>query len=324
MSMKFRGKTLLAKLQPNPATDPEPDGSNAIITEELNWQPYEGNRITVERDRLTLGNFEEINTSPQIGASFNVDFSGAGDSDNPDQPPGYGVLLRACGLSETIDSTATEEKVIYQPVSEGFEEVALYFVRQGILHKGLNCKGNVQINLGAEQLPRFQFDNFVGLYVKPTPPPSGGSAIVPAAEHFTDAVAFTKDNSPVFTFDGETFAPCTNSFTFNLNNTVAWKDEANCRGSIIEDRRPSGEIVIKAPNFASKDLFAFLESHQGVTTTDVKVQHGTTAGNIVEILLPKIQFTTLQETEVRGELYYTIGYNALPDDGDDEIQIIVR
>lgn len=321
--MKFRGKTLLAKLQPDPAVDPAPDGSNAIITEELSWDMYEGNRVTVERDRLTLGNFPELNTSPQIGSSFNVDFSGAGDSDNPDQPPGYGVLLRACGLSETIDTTVSEEKVIYQPVSDGFEEIALYFLRQGILHKGLNCKGNVQISLGAEQLPRFQFDNFVGKYVKPTAPPAG-PAIVPAAEHFVDSVAFTKDNTPVFTFDETTFDPCINSFTFNLNNTVTWKDEANCQGSIIEDRRPSGEIVIKAPNFATKDLFAFLESHQGLTTTDVKVRHGTADGNIVEILLPVIQFTTMAETEVRGELYYTIGYNALPDEGDDEIQIIVR
>lgn len=319
--MRFRGKTLLAKLQPDPDVDPVPDGANAIITEELTWSPYEGNMIERERDRLTLGAFPMVNTSPQVSASFSCDFSGSG-AETADQPPGYGLLLRACGLSETIDSTASEEKVIYQPVSEGFEEVALYYLRQGVLHKALNCKGNVQIQLAAEQMPQFQFESFTGLYVKPEAPP--GTPIVPAATHFVDSVAFTKANTPVFTFEGETYNPCTNSFSFNLGNSVSWRDEANCRGSVIEDRRSTGEIVMRAPDFASKDLFAFLESHQGMTTNDMRVQHGITLGNIVELVLPRIQFTTMSETDVRGELYYTIGFQALPDEGDDEVQIIVR
>ena len=40
--MKFRSKFLLAKIQPDPAADPGPDGTNAIETADLTFNPYGG------------------------------------------------------------------------------------------------------------------------------------------------------------------------------------------------------------------------------------------------------------------------------------------
>jgi len=323
--MLFRNRVLLAKMQPDPAVDPTPAASDAIRTQNLNWTPYAGDRIDLEEDRLSLGAFQSINVSPQIGMSCEAYFTGSGGAG--DTVTGFGPLLRACGLSQTVDATVGSENVLYQPVSDSFEEVALYFVREvggaGVLHKALNCKGNVQIALSAGALPLFTFDNFIGKYVKPSAP----SDITAAPANFGSVLAVTKANTPTFTIDakGTPFNPCINSFTFTLGNTVAWKDEPNCIGSIIEDRRSSGNIVFKAPTFAAKDVWAFIEAHAGITLTDLSIVHGTVAGNIVELTIPAVQFTNITEQNVRGELYYSVDYVALPtSSGDDEISIITR
>jgi hypothetical protein len=320
--MFFRNRVLLAKMQPDPAVDPTPDASNAIKSQNLNWSPYEGNRIDLEEDRLALGNFQSINTSPQIGMSCEVYLTGAGDA--ADTVPGFGPLLRACGLSETVNASTD---VTYAPVSSGFEEVALYFVREvggaGVLHKALNCKGNVQIQLSAESLPLLQFDGFVGKFVEPISP----SDITPAPANFGSVIAVTESNTPTFEIDadGTPWTPCINSFSFNLGNTVAWKDEPNCVGSIIEDRRSTGQIVFKAPNLGDKDIWDWIMAHAGVTLTDLAVEHGSTAGDIFGVTIPAVQFTSISETNVRGELYYTVDYAALPTSaGDDEISIITK
>lgn len=320
--MFFRNRVLLAKMQPDADTDPTPEASNAIKTQNLTWNPYEGNRLDLEEDRLSLGGFQSINTSPQIGMSCDVYFTGSGDAE--DTVWGGSPLLRACGLSETVN---TDTDVTYQPVSADFEEVALYFVREvggaGVLHKALNCKGNMQIQLAAEQLPLFQFDGFVGKFVEPISP----SDITPAPANFGTPLAVTKDNTPTFSIDadGTAWTPCINSFSFNLGNTVSWKDEPNCIGSVIEDRRSTGQIVVRAPNVGDRDIWDWIMAHAGITMTDLSVIHGTTAGNIVELDIPEVQFTGISETNVRGELYYTIDFSALPtSSGDDEISIITR
>src|SRR6056297_1351162 len=157
--MKFASKFLLAKIQPTANTDPDPDGSNSIETSDLAFTPYGGPTADFNQDRLTLGASKQINTSPENTASCNVQFSGSGTAGTA---PAYGPLLRACGLSETVDAGTD---VVYAPVSTGFEMVALYFMRQisstvQYRHPLLDVKGNVTISASATELPQFQFDNF--------------------------------------------------------------------------------------------------------------------------------------------------------------------
>lgn len=322
--MKFASKFLLAKIQPDPNVDPTPDGTNAIETSDLSITPYQGNTVSTNVDRLTLGASKQINTSPQNELSFNVQFAGSGGA-TPDVPAGYGPLLRACGLSETIDSTAGSEKVTYAPISTGFEELALYFLRVvsdtvQLRHPTLNVKGNLQINATSEQLPQFQFDNFLGLYVRPT---RQTALITPDTTTFKDSIPFTKGNTPTLTIDG--YQGCVNSWTFNLGNTISRADEPGCTNTLIEDREPTGTIVLKATDPDTKDFYQMIESHVNVSTVAIALQHGDTANQILEVNLPQIQPTGISEQEVRGELYYEISYTALPTDaGDDEFELITR
>jgi len=313
--MKFASKFLLAKIQPTAGTDPDPDGSNSIETSDLTFNPYGGPTADFNQDRLTLGASKQINTSPENTASFNVQFSGSGTVGTP---PAYGPLLRACGLSETIDAGVS---VTYAPVSTGFEMVALYVMRVisstvQFRHPMLDVKGNVTINATARELPQFQFDNFTGLYVRPT---RQTTLITPDLSSFNDALPFTKGNTPTFTWDSHSF--CVNAFSFNLGNVISRTDEPGCQETNIEDRDPSGSITVKATDPDTKDVYALIESHLGENLTAVSLQHGTTAGNIMTISLPKIQPRGISEQNVNGELYYQIDFAALPDSGDDEFEL---
>lgn len=313
--MKFQSKFLLAKIQPTADTDPAPDGSNAIETENLTFTPYQGETAEFAVDRKALGANKQINANPQNSLSCRVQLSGSGTAGTA---PAYGVLLRACGLDETIVASTS---VTYAPVSTGFEEVALYYMRAisdtvDYRHPTLNVKANVQINASVGEVPTFEFDQMLGLYVRPT---RQTTVITPDISSFNDALPVTKDNTPTFTWDSYAF--CLNAFNFNLGNTISRSSEPNCEETSIEDRNSSGSITIKATDPDSKDVYALMESHTGANLTAISLAHGTAAGNIITISIPKIQVTGITEQNVRGEVYYQCDFNALPNTGDDEISI---
>jgi hypothetical protein len=310
--MKFNNKMILAKLQPTVDTDPTPDGSNACVTEELSWTYYAGNDITRNRDRSYFGANSITKVVPHAEFGFNVELSqvaAAGDA------PAFGLFLRACGFAETIDAGVDVE---YTPVSTGQEMVAVYFVDdEEQEQKSLNCRGTFSIQMDAETLPMIKFSGFMGTYARPV----AASAHVIDTSAWEDSVPVSKGNTVTLTIDG--YAGCVNSFSVDIGNTVNIHDEPNCAGTSISAREVKGQIVIEAPTLATKDMFAIIESHTGsVNTVVIAVEHGDGTRPNLKIDMGQVQLNNIQRTDVRGELYYTIPFTALPTDaGNDEITI---
>lgn len=320
--MKFNNKMILAKIQPVVDVDPTPTGSDACITEDLQWTYYAGNDITRNRDRSYFGANSKIKVVPHAEFSFSVELAqvaAAGDA------PAFSKFLRACGFSETIDPGVD---VTYAPVSSGQEMIAVYYIddlsaADDQEQKSLNCRGSFSIQMDAETLPRIQFSNFMGTYNRPT---DAGSYTIDTSA-WEDAVPVSKSNTVTLTVDG--YSGCINGFSIDIGNTVEIHDEPNCAGTSITGREVTGQIVIKAPSLATKDFFAEVESHVGATNTvAIAVEHGdngiggSTRPNL-QINLPTVQLNDIQRTDVRGELYYTIPFTALPTDaGNDEIELI--
>jgi hypothetical protein len=315
--MNFNNKMILAKLQPTVDTDPTPDGANACVTEDLDWTYYAGNDITRNRDRGYFGANSITKVVPHTEFGFSVELAqvaAAGDA------PAFGPLLRACGFAETIDVGIDVE---YTPVSDSFEMVTVYFIDdEEQEQKSLNCRGTFSIQMDAESLPRIQFSGFMGTYNRPT---AAGVYTIDTSS-WEDAVPVSKGNTVTLTVDGH--SGCVNSFNVDINNTVNIHDEPNCAGTSISGREVTGQIVMKAPTLATKDLFAAVESHSGsVNTVAIAVEHGdngiggSTRPNL-KIDMLQVQLNDIQRTDVRGELYYTIPFTALPTDaGNDEITL---
>ncbi|XKE45753.1 hypothetical protein LG302_01010 [Halomonas organivorans] len=313
--MLTRKQLALVKLETTYGTDASPDGSDRIYVAELDVSHYEGDRQTRQRIRDQLGAEAEVNVGPFVTASLTVPLAGSGAKGTP---PVFGALLRACGLSETIDTaTAGDEKVIYQPVSESFESVTIYYLQDGQQQKITGARGTVSLNAQRGQFPTLRF-NMTGLYNKPT----AASAVTTSALTQADEIPVNDQNTPTFDVHGTSAIGA--SLSLDLGNEVIYRNMIGAEAVRITDRAASGQLEIEAPDIATKDYFAAVESHQNVTTGALAFEHGTTGGNIVAIAAPKMQLSNISAQDSDGIVHYQMDTRYLPDAGDDELTITFK
>lgn len=313
--MKFKAKTLLAKLETTYGADMSPAGSDGMQTKNLSIQPYLGNMITRDLDRETLGAQVQINTNPHVEVSFEVELAGSGTVGTA---PGYGRLLRACGFSETVVATTS---VTYKPKSDGFDSVTLFYLQRndagGFQYQKITgCRGTVAFTVDRAGIPVMKF-RFLGFYQRPT----DVATIAVTRSAFSDPVYVSKENT-VLTIGA--YAARASAFNIDVANAIAMRSVTDHRSAVISNRNPTGSATVDAPALGTKNFFQSVESHSGVALEAVKLTHGTVAGNIVEISAPKVQISSIAAADSDGELAYQLGMTFVPNTGDDELQIIVK
>lgn len=309
--MLTRKQIVLAKIETTYGTDPTPDGSSVVrTTSDLTWVPYAG--ATQTRDRLhdTFGADAEVNVGPNASLQFPVPLAGSGAAGTA---PSFGPLLRACGMSETLNAGID---VTYQPVSEGMESVALYYFMDGVRQVMLGARGTVVLNMNAGEFPTAQF-TFTSLYNRPTAQPSPATTLGNQA----DEIPVNKQNT---TGSVHGFAACMAGMSLDVGNTVTYRNQINCQSIALTERAATGQTTIDAPDMASKDYFAALESHAGITTGAIAVTHGATAGNIVEVSGPEAQLSNMSIGDSDGIAQYQFGTRYLRDTGDDEFTLVFK
>lgn len=308
--MNAKKKTIAFKIETTPGVDSGPTGLDAILTSGLTVTPYEGPRVSRDIDRSTFGNSEEINTGPYVTVAFDVELAGAGA---PGSVPAWGSLMRACALSETIDAGVD---VRYLPVSDAIESGTMYFLLDGELQKIPYCLGNPVLKLEKGQLPKISF-TFTGLYQRPAV-----GTFAPDWSNFQSPLPVNEQNTNTFTVFG--YDAVASTFEIDMSNEVTYRNLIGDERVIISDRKPKGKIVIDAPRVGEKDFFALIESHNGLTTGAIEIEHGTTPGHIINISAPKSQLSGLTHTDSDGFAAYDLPAIYLPVAGDDEVMIIVK
>lgn len=267
---------------------------------------YEGNNVERARVRGGFGAFEQINTGPHTTRQIRVPYAGSGTKG---VPPAYSPLLRACGLAETIDETVGEEKVVYEPVSEGFESVTLLWWADGKLQRMTGVRGTWTMSGDGQALPYFQF-TLTGLYERPSEAPAvTGELATLAGEE-----PVNKQNS---TFSLHGFAARMQAFSLDMGGEVVYRNLVGYEGVHITDRQASGQITIEAPHLDEFNVFDKVESHNGTTVGDVTFVHGLTEGNVITQQAARVQLSAPNETENQGIMHYGIDLRLLPDGNDD-------
>src|SRR4051812_19825103 len=100
MTLLTRKRAILANIESVYGTDPTlTGGANAILTSNINVMPMEMTLVQRDNVKAYLGNNPSVLAAIYAKVSFDVEIAGNGTAGTA---PGYGVLLRACGLSETI------------------------------------------------------------------------------------------------------------------------------------------------------------------------------------------------------------------------------
>ena len=310
MALLTRKRVILAKIETTYGVDPTPTGAlNAILVRNLNVTPQSTQLVGREVIRPYLGNFEQLQASTHVELEFEVEAAGSGAAGTA---PGYGALLRACGLSETVTAST---KVEYKPVSTGFESVTVYFNVDGVLHKITGARGNVDMSITTAQIPVFKF-KFVGIYNAPT---DSALPTVSYSNFQTPLVANTT-NTPSFSFFS--VSPVLQDFSFQLGNQVDYRTLIGSQYVQLTDRKSSGQVTFEANTIATKDWFT---SAIGSTLGALSITHGTTAGNKVILASSTVDLLAPSYTDNNGVQMLQVGYVLTPSTaGNDEFTLTIQ
>ena len=290
-------------------TDPTPDGADAVLVRDLNITPQQSDVVSRDLIRPYLGASEQLLANTRVECTFSVELAGSGTAGTA---PQYGKALQACGLSETV-SVGTS--VTYAPVSSSFGSVTIHYNIDGVRHKVTGCRGTFVINANVGEIPTIDF-TFTGIYNAPD------DSALPSVTYANQATPLVFKNGNTDTFELLSYAGCLQSVTFDLGNTLVYRELINCTKQVLlTDRAANGTVVLEAVTMATKDYFtaALTDSTLGNLT----FQHGTTAGNIVDFASTRIDIGDVSYSDQDGIAMLNIPYTAIPSTaGNDEFSIV--
>lgn len=190
--INWKSKALLAKMEQTYGVDSAPTGAaNAILAQNVRLAPMEGEDVERNLERPYFGANPSIPVGLYSTLTFDVEAVGSGTAGTA---PGYGPLLRMCGLAEVITAGA---KVEYTPITDGQESGSIYFSIGTTRHVLLGARGTCVYKLNAQGIPMFSF-TLTGLFSMPTTQPQ----VTANYSAFQKPQVATKANTPVFTVGG--------------------------------------------------------------------------------------------------------------------------
>ncbi|WP_110693289.1 hypothetical protein [Salinicola halophyticus] len=313
--MLTRKTFALVKVESEYGVDPGLTVDNMLALTNASGTRYGGNTTDRTRMRPTLGGFAQINTGPNAQVTLTLPLKGAGA---PGDVPECGALLRASGHSETITADDGEGagKVVYQPVSGGFESATVYWITDNQVQRITGARGTATFNLTAGSDPTIEIA-LTGAYKRPEAFTLDGEY-----EELITEIPVNKQNTSDFSVHG--YEGCGQSLSLTQNNTVTWRNLINCEGAHITDRQSTGQVNIEAPDLATKDYFAEVESHQQVKKGAIALVHGTKPGNIFEFKAPAVQLSSISDQDQDGYVHWQMDARFLPVNGDDEYTLTFR
>ena len=302
---------LAAKIETTYGTDSVPVGStDAMLVRNMSITPMDQTRVPRDLQRPFLGASEELPAQILARVEFEVELAGAGAAGTV---PGYGPLLRACGLQQTVSAGVS---VAYAPRSTAFESVTLYaFSGNAMRHIITGARGSVVISLPNQGIPVMRF-TMMGRYAAPTDNALTGAVYTA----FQRPVVCNATNTTPFTVQG--YSPMAASVEIDLGNVMAWRDMiGGTQQALITDRNVTGTLSLEKKAIAVWNPWAALV---GATTGAFSLQHGQTAGNRVDLAGPACQLMDPRESESDNIRMWSLGMRFVPSAGNDEFTITVR
>jgi len=276
--MKWSKKALLAKIESTYGTDSVPAASAnevLILGSDVSLTPVAGTSLERETVRAAgeYGSFHEDLVGKHMLLEFTVEMAGAGDVDTATQ---YGVLLRGCGMAQTINASTSVE---YEGVDESQESVSIYLAIDGTRYKLLGCMGNPEWVLAVNQRPGIRF-RFMGLFT------AAADATFPAMNYSNAVrpVPVTDVNTPTFTLHGTSIKVA--SCSINLGNVVEYSELVNDTRIVITDRKTVGQVTLEQVLVATKDWYGAVTAH---TVGALQIIHGITSTNICQFDAANVQ-----------------------------------
>ena len=214
------------------------------------------------------------------------------------------------GASSTYSIAAN---VGYKPVSASFDSASIYFNNDGVLHVITGARGTFVLNAEVGEIPTIEF-TMTGIYNAPT------DTAAPATTYTNQAtpLIFKAGSTTAFSILG--YSGCLMSLEFDMANEIIYRELVGCDKSvIITNRAVEGTCMIEAPTIAQKDFFTIANDD---TTGILTMLHGTTAGNRVTLLAPKVDIGNPSYEDSDGIQMLSLPFAAIPTSaGNDEVSL---
>ena len=310
MSISAKRIAVLAKVEAQYGKDAGATGAlNAILVSKPTLSPMESDRAERDVVRPYFGNPGGIPTGTRVKLEFEIELAGSGTKG---VAPAWGVLIQACGFVEKVTA---DTKVDYSLTSSPAASLTMYCNFDGVNHVLLGARGTLSLDMQNKQLPKMKY-TFTGLYGGV----SDAAAPVVNLTKFMTPVPFDVSNVGAVSLHG--YSPAIQQLSLDMANEVVHRALPGGTEEIkLTGRKPSGQVVIEATKVADKDWFSLAKA---ATPGALSVIHGKTAGNIIEISAPAVQFGNPTYSDADSVLMLNAPLTPVPVAGDDELMITVR
>jgi len=303
--MRMRKIALFADLEVTYGTAVALTGDNAIRTHELKVTPFVAQTVDRKLDGAKPGNSGAIHTGPHIEIEFDVELAGSGTAGTA---PAYGVLFKACQMSETV---VEDTSVTYAPASDSLGSLTMYVELDGQRHATKGARGTWSIKFDSQGIPYIHF-KFTGLWIDPV----SAAALAPDFSGFKTPRPVTFAFTPKVSLHG--LDSVYRSFSYDHANDVQFFDNPGEQFVDIMERNPAGSISLLAPTLATKNYFT---TAMNDTTDALTLVHGMTPGNIVTIAAPNVQLLEPNYADDKGRAMLEAKLGFVYGAGDDEVSL---
>lgn len=265
-----------------------------------------------------MGGSEHLVAARRATISFEVELAGSGTAGTA---PPWGILLRACGMAETITASTGVE---YTPATTGHESVSIKYFIDGVAYVARGCRGNVEFRLDAYKIPKMMF-TFQGFDTR-------ASEAAIATQDFSDwmrPLVITDDNAGDIKLGGSytgmwavggTSLP-SRGLSIDLGNNVSHVKMLGGEAVDIVARESSGKMAVA---LSAADEVSWRDDINDNVLTSLGFNFGTTDGNKFSLFCPAVQRIAPDIEDYEGRALVSTELRILPDAGNDEITLAVK
>jgi len=309
MALLLRKRLILIETESTYGTDPTPDGADAVLVRDLSITPLQSDVVSRDLIRPYLGASEQLLANTRVECTFSVELAGSGTAGTA---PQYGKALLACGMDDVV---VADTSVTYTPLSSSFGSATIHYNVDGLRHKVTGCRGTFSISANVGEIPTIDF-TFTGIYNTPD------DSALPVVTYANQETPLVFKNGNTDTFQLLSFAGSLQSLTFDVGNTVVYRELiGGSKEVLMTDRASNGTVVMEAVSIAQKDYFTAALTDG--TLGNLTFQHGTTAGNIVDFASTRVDIGDVSYSDQDGIAMFNIPYTTIPSTaGNDEFSLV--
>ena len=305
---------ILSKKESSYGVDPTPvAGTDAVLLRSIEVEPLVVEYAERKLIRPFFGNYEDLPAKSLVRLTLEQEIAGFGTAGPATPTPGYDSLQLACGQARTHSVGVSE---IYKPITTLPDSATIYFYDDGLLHKGLGARGNLEMVFPLNDIPFYRY-TMMALY--------GGITDVavpsPTLTAYQRPLVVNQANTSGLNIHGLTTARM-KQLSINYNNQVEHRNlVGGAEEILITGRAPDGQIEIEGTTVATKDWWTLVRN---ATLGVFSVLHGTAVGNRVQIDGANVQLTGPGRGEDQGIIHLPLGLKFMPSAaGNDEVSITI-